>query len=328
MKARMLQRKISFLVCFLCLIFIFLFAESGYPQAPYPNRPITLIIPSPAGMGVDLAYRGIAQVAEKFLGQPIVPVNKPGASLTIGIAAIAASKPDGYTIGYAGHPGMFFAPYLQKVPYHPVKDLRQIMQFGFIDIAIIVKGDSPFKNSKDIVAYARQNPGKMTYGSAGTGTLGGLAMELIAKKEGVGFTLIPFKGAPETETAVLGGHVLVGVTGSLNHSLLEAGQTRLIFLVAERRSAEYPNIPTLKDLGYDIPTPTALNIAGPKDMPEDVVKKLEEAFTKAMKEQAFIKVMKDLHITVFHRNSKELTDYVAYNYELFGKLLKEVQVTK
>ncbi|MCG6533539.1 MAG: tripartite tricarboxylate transporter substrate binding protein [Syntrophales bacterium LBB04] len=328
MKARMPQMRMPFFFCFLCAVLILFFAESGYPQAPYPDRPINFIQPSPAGSGADLACRAISKEAEQFLGQPIITVNKTGASLTIGIAAIAASKPDGYTIGYAGHPGMFTAPHLQKVPYHPVKDLTEVMQFGFMDIAIIVKGDSPFKNAKDLVAYARQNPGKLTYGSAGVGALGSIAMQLIAKKEGVQFTSIPFKGAPETEAAVLGGHVLVGVTGSINQSLLEAGQTKLLFLVADSRSAEYPNIPILKDLGYDIPAPTPVNIAGPKGMPEDIVKKLEEAFTKAMKGEVFLRAMKDLRMTVFHRNSKELTDYVAYNYELYGKLLKEVQLTK
>lgn len=328
MKAQTRQWKIAFFSCFLYPVLVLLFAESGYAQAPYPNRPINFIIPGPPGFGVDSACRLISKEAEKFLGQPIVPINRPGGSLVIGISAIAASKPDGYTIGYAGHPGLYVPPLTEKVPYHPVKDLRQIIEFGTLDIAIIVKGDSPFKSAKDLVAYARQNPGKMIYGAAGAGTLGHISMELIAKREGVRFTFIPFKGAPETEAAVLGGHILAAATGSINYGLLESGQTRLLFLVSDKRSDEYPNVPTLKDLGYDIPAPTVLNIAGPKGIPEDIVNKLEEAFLKAMKEPNFLKVMKELRITVSYRNSRELTDYVAYNYELFGKLLKEVQLTK
>jgi hypothetical protein len=168
-------------------------------------------------------YRLICKEAEKSLGQPIVPLNKPGGSFSIAIAAIASSTPDGYTIGYAGHPGMFVVPLTEKVPYHPVKDLKQIMQFGFLNIAVTVKGDSPFKKFEDIVTYARQNPKKLTYGSAGEGSFGHLGMELIAKREKVQFTHIPFKGSPETQVALLGGHILVG-TGEFDlHQIILEG---------------------------------------------------------------------------------------------------------
>jgi tripartite-type tricarboxylate transporter receptor subunit TctC len=324
MKAQMFQRKG---LSFLCLILILLFAESAYPQEPFPNRPITCIIPSSPGSVVDIIYRVICTEAQKNLGQPIVPINKAGGSMAIGIGALAASKPDGYTIGHTGHPGMFFAPLMEKVPYHPVKDLRQIMQFGFIHVPVIVRADSPFKTSRDMVAYAQQNPYKLTYATTG-GSMGNLVMETIARKEGVQFTMIPFKGVPEMETALLGGHVLVATTGGLNVSLLEAGKIRVLFLIAEERFKELPQVPTLKDLGYDIPAPLFLSIAGPKGIPENIVKKLEEAFAQAMKEEPFIKAMKDLYLIIYYRNSKDVTDYVAKNYELFGKLMKEAQLIK
>jgi tripartite-type tricarboxylate transporter receptor subunit TctC len=321
-------RKMTFL---LCVIVIPLFAEWGYPQeaeiAKYPSRPVTFIVPVPPGGTTDLVCRLISKEAEKFLGQPIVILNKPGASFTIAISAIASSKPDGYTIGYAGHPGLFVVPLTEKVPYHPVKDLRQIMQFGYLNISVTVKGDSLFAGFKDIVAYARQNPKRLTYGSAGVGSFGHLAMEQIAKRENVQFTHIPFKGSPETQTALLGGHILVA-TGDFNYSLLESGQIRLILLITEEHSPYYPNIPILKDLGYDIPAPTFLNVAGPKGLSDDVVKKLDEAFSKAMKEPGFIKGMRDLRLTIFYRNGKDLDSHVATNYDAFAKLLKEEGLLK
>ena len=314
----------------LCLAPIFLFAEWGFPQedvAQYPSRPITFVMPSVAGSESDLAVRLISKEAEKFLGQPIAVVNKPGGSFTIGLTAVATSKPDGYTIGYTAHSGMFLVPYMDKVPYHPINDVTQIMQFGYVNLAVVVKTDSPFKKFEDILAYARKNPKKVTYGSTGVGTIGALAMEQIAKKEGVQFTHIPFKGSPETQTALLGGHVLFGA-GSLSYSLLESGQIRLLLLIAENRSPEFPTTPILKDLGYEIPAPLFLNVAGPKGIPDEIAKKLEAAYTKAMAEPAFIKGMKELHVTIVHRNSKELSDYVAYNYEVYGKLLKELGLSK
>jgi len=292
MKVQLLRPGITF---FLCLVITLLCSPLGYPQeseiAKYPNRPITFIIPIPPGAGTDLACRLMVKEAEKFIGQPIIPLNKPGGSQTIAVAAIAASKPDGYTIGYTSHVATFLIPLTQKVPYHPIKDLKQIVQFGYMNVAVYVRGDSPFKSLEDIIAYARQNPKKLTYGSAGIGSFGHLAMEQIAKREGVQFTHLPFKGSPETQVALLGGNILVG-TGDFTYPLLEAGQIRLLFLIAEHRSPEYPQTPILKDLGYNIAAPSFLNLAGPKDLPDEIVKKIEDAFTKAMKEPTFIKGMK------------------------------------
>ena len=325
----MLQKiEIGFLLSLLAAVF---FPTPGLAQQTeggrYPTKPITFIVPIPPGGSADASCRLISKEAEKFLGQPIVVVNKPGGSFAIAIATIASSKPDGYTIGYAGHPGMFVTPLTGKVPYHPVRDLREIMQFGYLNISVTVKGDSSFTNFMDIVAWARQHPKKLTYGSAGVGSFGHLAMEQVAKKENVQFTHIPFKGSPETQAALLGGHILVA-TGDFNYSSLEAGQIRLVLLITESPSPDYPKTPILRDLGYNIPAPTVLNIAGPKGMPDDVVKRLDDAFTKAMKEPTFIKGMRDLKLTTFYRNGKDLDSYVAANFDAFEKLLKEEGLIK
>ena len=319
--------SVVLLSLFSCSLLLFSFIGRGYAQetevSKFPSRPISFIVPLPAGSGPELASRLIAKEAEKFLGQPIVIINKPGASQTIGISAIASSKPDGYTIGFAGHTGTFVIPLTEKVPYHPVKDLKQILQYGQMNVGVTVKADSPFKGFEDVIAYARQNPKKLTYGSAGTGSLGYLVMEQIGKKEKVQFTHIPFKGSPETMSALLGGHVLVG-TGDINYSLIESAQVKLILLLAEKRSNEFPQTPVLKDIGYDIPAPMFINVVGPKGIPDEILKKLEDAFTKAINEPAFIKGMKELRLTIVYRNSKEMGDYVAQEFEMFAKLLKEV----
>ncbi len=326
MRGSDLRLKFLF-VCLAAFSLLPLPTQAQQVEARYPSHPITFINPVPAGAASDLCFRMISKEAEKFLGQPIVVVNKTGGSFTVGIAAIASAKPDGYTIGYAGHPGMFVPPLTEKVPYHPVNDLREIMQFGIINIAITVKGSSPFKTWKDIVAYAHQNPKKLTYGSAGVGSFGHLALEQIARREKVQLTHIPFKGSPETQAALLGGHIMVG-TGDFNYPLIESGEIRLILLVAEKRSPYYPDVPTIKDLGYDFPAPTFLNIAGPKALPDEIVKKLDDAYSKAMKEPAFIKGMKELRFTILYRNGKELDEYVASSYDAFAKLLKEQGLIK
>jgi len=328
MKVPSLKSGIRFL---LSALLVLILVGAGYAQetdvSKYPSRPISLIVPMPPGGGTDLACRLLAKEAEKLLGQSVVVLNKPGGSQTIAAAAVVTAKPDGYTIGYTSHLGLFFAPVMEKVPYHPVKDLKQIMQFGCTNIAVTVKGDSPFKRFEDIVAYARQNPKKLTYGSAGTGTLGHVTMEQIAKKEKVQLTHIPFKGSPETQAALLGGHVLLG-TGDFNYSLLDAGQIRLLFLIVESRSSEYPETPIVKDLGYDIPCPTPMTIACPKGVPDEIARKLQDVFARAIKEPGFIKGMKDLRYTIVYRHGKELEDYVAFNYEAVAKVLKEMGLAK
>lgn len=175
------------------------------------------------------------------------------------------------------------------------------------------------------ISWAPQNPKKLTYGTAGVNSPAFVLIKQISKKEGVQFTHIPFKATVEAQTALLGGHIIFAA-GEFTYSLLEADQTRLLLVFREERSAEYPQAPILKDLGYDFPFPTFYTVSAPKGIPEGIARKLEDAFTKAMKEPAFIKGTKELRLPIVYRNSKELTEYITYNYNYFEKLLKEIDL--
>jgi tripartite-type tricarboxylate transporter receptor subunit TctC len=298
-------------------------------DAAYPSKPVTFVIPSPAGGTADLACRLLLKSAERFISQPFVAVNRTGASFTIANAAIASSKPDGYTIGYTAMLGMLMAPFVmeQPVPYHPLKDFRQLIQFGNLNMAVTVKGDSPLRDIKDLIAFARQNPGRATYGTPGITSLGHLTMQQIARKEGVSLSIVPFRGGPEVQTALLGGHILLG-TGDFNQSLIQSGQLRILFMIGESRSADYPEKPLAKDLGYDFPVPLYLSAAAPAGTPDDIARKLEQAFYQAMHTEEFIKGMKDLRINIFHRDSRELTQYMANAYQVYGALLRDLGLAK
>ncbi len=319
-KLMSLKREMAFVVFF---SFLLLLAGSAYSQqkeVSYPNRPVTFIIPYPPGAGTDLSCRLIAREAEKFLGQSIVPINKTGTA--VGTAAIATAKPDGYTIGISGHHGSFLLPLLEKVPYDPVKDFKHIVQFGTYNMGVYLKADSPFKSFKEMIAYARKNPGKVSYGTS-AGGMGFFVIDEIAKKENVQLTFVPFKGSPEVQPAVLGGHITFGV-GDFNYSLLEAGRLSVLLILRPDRPSEYPQIPNLTDLGYaDVPAPVCIFVLGPKGMPNEVVLKLEAAFTKGMKEPGFINGMKDLRMPIAYRNNKELDEFVARNSAFFSKYLKK-----
>jgi len=310
----------------LSLFSILSFARLGSTQevdiAKYPSRPITFNVAVSAGGPTDLCFRLVSKEAEKLLGQPIVVVNKAG--LAIGMSSVAVAKPDGYTVGHSSNSALLLMPYLEKMPFDTLKDFRHIIQVAAVNFGIYVKADSPFKTFKDVVAYAAQNPGKITYGGP-MNSIHYFITEQIAKKEKIKFTHIPFKGSPEATTALLGGHIVFG-TGDFNYSLLEAGQIRLLLLLREERSSEYPKTPILKDLGYDdIPAPYYLGICGPKGIPDGIVLKLEDAFKKAMNTQAYIDGMKELRLPIVYRDHRALDDYVARNYELFGQIVKDIQ---
>ncbi len=302
---------------------------TGFAQedvSRFPTRPISYIQSFPPGNTADLAMRLISKEAEKILGQPIIVVSRPGNVGTIGIASVAAAIPDGYTIGNTPHSPMFVLPHLQKLPYHPVRDLKMIMQFGAFNMGVIVKSDSPFKSFKDLITFARENPGKLTYGTAGTNSMQSIIVEEIAKREKVQLLHVPFKATVEAQTALLGGHILVAA-GDFSYPLVRSGDARLLLLFREERSAEYPETPVLKDVGYDFSFPTLITVTGPKGLPGEIVRKLEDAFTRAMKEPAFINGMKELRLPIVYRNSRDLDAYVAHNYATYGRILKDMGLT-
>jgi tripartite-type tricarboxylate transporter receptor subunit TctC len=322
-----LSRRSSWLIT-LMLLLLFAFVNSGHSQedvSKFPSRPITFINPTAAGNPTSMAIRLLGHEAEKFLGQPVVEMNKPGGGLSIGLGALASAKPDGYTVGYAGHTGMYVTPLIEKVSYHPIRDFTPLLQWGEFNFAIGVRGDSPFKTFQDVITYARQNPKKGTYGTNGATSMQAIIVEQIAVKEKVDFTLIPFQGTSEFQTAILGGHI-VFAAGDFNASLIESGQIRLLLLLKEKRSTEYPNVPILKDLGYDIPCPMTLNTFAPKNLPAAIAKKLEDAFARAVKEPAFIDGMKKLHIPIVYRSSKEVAESVARTVDVYSKFIKEMKL--
>ncbi len=315
-----------FALAFACTLLLGGAAYAQEDPSKFPSKPITHIVPVPPGGPTDLAVRLICKEAEKFFKQPIVIVNRPGGALTVGTAAIATAKPDGYTIGYSGGPPLFLTPLLEKVPYDPIKDIRTVIQYGGLNFGVYVKADSPFKTFKDLVAYARQNPKKATYGTVGVNSMGNLMMEEIAKKEKVQITHIPFKGTPEVQTALLGGHVLFGA-GDFNASLVEAKEIRLVMMLKDEPAAEYPGVPTIKEL-YGLPYPMYFTVVTQRAVPDAIVGRLEDGFRQAMKEPAFIKGMKELNLPVAYRTGKEMDAVVAQNYEYFSKLLKGIGLVK
>jgi tripartite-type tricarboxylate transporter receptor subunit TctC len=253
----------------------------------FPTRPVTLIVPWPAGGSSDIGMRALAAATEKHLGQSIVIENKPGAAGTIGPANMAAGgRPDGYTVAQLPIT-VFRIPFIQKTSFDPTKDFTYIIHVTGYTFGVVVRADAPWKTFNELIEYARANPGKLNYGTPGAGTSLHITMEQIAKQKGIKWTQVPFKGVAESMNALLGGHIHVvsdstGWAGSVN-----AGAVRLLVTWGAQRTKNWPDVPILKEVGIDMISNSPFGIGGPKGMDPAVVKILHDAFKKGMEEQSY-----------------------------------------
>ncbi len=298
------KRLLGFSVCLFTLIFPI--AAIGQE---YPTRPINLLIGFVPGGAVDPTLRILAAKAGKILGQPFIISNNGGGGGSVALGITANAKPDGYhLVGCAG-PGLVWVPHFQKVPYK-LDDFVFVMHYGAPYTGLAVKADSPFKTLKDLVEYAKKNPGKVTYSTTGVGTPMHVSMEFVAKQEGLEWSHIPYKGNGPALTALLGGHVTAQVGGPEQVPHIRAGTIRLLGIHSEKRIKILPEVPTFKELGYDFVTEAVFMVAAPKGTPMPFVKKLDDAFHKAMEEPEFIQLMDTIGMEITYRNATDLKRYL------------------
>jgi tripartite-type tricarboxylate transporter receptor subunit TctC len=274
---------------------------AGFAQAQqFPTRPVTLIVPWPAGGSTDIGMRALASATEKHLGQSIVIENKPGAGGTIGPANMAAgARPDGYTVAQLPIT-VFRMPFIQKTTFDPTKDFTYIIHITGYTFGVVVKADAPWKTFRELIDYARANPGKINYGTPGAGTSLHITMEQIARQQGIKWTHVPFKGVSESMNALLGGHIDVVSDSTGWAGSVDAGQARLLVTWGAGRTKNWPNVPNLKESGIDMISNSPFGIGGPKGMDPAVVKVLHDAFKKGMEEQSYKDSMAKLDQEAFY----------------------------
>ena len=293
----------------------------------FPAKPITLIVPFPAGGPTDLAMRALGEAASKHLGQPVIVENKSGGAGTVGPATMAATaKPDGYTIAQMPVT-VYRLPLMQDTTWKP-EDFTYIIHLTGYVFAHIAAADTPFKTWKDVVDYAKANPGKVTYGSSGTGGSPHLGTEQVAEKDGIKLTHVPFKGAAELHAAVAGGHVMIGASGASAKQIVDAGKARFLNVWTANRQKSFPEVPTLQELGYPFVIDSPFGIAGPKGMDPKVVAKLHDAFKKAIEDPEVLKILDRFEMVPNYKNSADYKLAVDEQIKLEKALLGRIGLLK
>ena len=275
----------------------------------FPTRPVTLIVPWPAGGTTDIAVRALATASEKHLGKSIVIENRVGASGTLGpISMAATAKPDGYTIAQIPL-SLLRVALLRETAFDPSKDLTYVIGLSSYVFGVAVRNDAPWKTFQELLADAKARPGRISYGSPGTGTTPHITMERIANQHGIDWVHVPFKGSSETTNAILGGHVDAVADGSSWAPLVNEGRLRLLVTWGTQRTANWPTVPTLREAGIDLVADAPYGLAGPKGMNPDIVKILHDAFRQGMEEPSYRAVLTQLDQQPHYLNSQ---DYRAF----------------
>ena len=284
----------------------------------YPDKPIRMIYPFPAGSGGDIATRIFADAVAKELGKPVKVTNVTGGRATIGAAKVAQAKKDGYEIGSLPiGPAVTQPIFAKKLPYK-TEDLEPICQFTYLPIVVVAGAHTPYKTIKGLVDYAKKNPGKVIYGHSGLGTVPYLMMKALESATGIKMKGVPFKGLKPGVTAVVGGHVdvapavLAGVIG-----LKKAGKLSIMGLFAGKRMPLAPDVPTVEEDGVKVYPQLWTAIFAPKGIDDNVLKKLEQACAKAANSKKFVEAMTKAKQPVFYLDRKAFQTKIKADIEYF-----------
>jgi tripartite-type tricarboxylate transporter receptor subunit TctC len=299
----------------------------GHAQDKFPSRPITLIAPWPPGGSSDAVMRALGESASRALGVPVVVDNKPGAGGTLGANAMVNAKPDGYTLTQLPL-GVYRIPHMQKTQFDPLKDLTHIVCLTGYTFGLAAVADAPFKSLKEMVAYARANPGKVTYGHTGIGTTPHLAMEEFSNKAGIELLGVPYKGSAEIIQAILGNQIMMmsGTPEFAPH--VRSNKLRLLATLGRERTKAFPEVPTVKESGWDTISESPFGIGGPANMPPAVVKTLHDAFKSTLTDPKVIERFEQFFQPTIYMGTEDYTAYAKRTFEAERATIQRLGLAK
>ena len=311
------------------MMFLFLLPLQSFSQ-DFPNKPITLYIGYEPGAVTDITGRALAAEVERILGVPVVVENKAGGSSSVALSILATKKPDGYTLAAINSVALVTVPIMSTLAYDPAKDFTYIIAWTSNPLSVCVRSDSPLKTLLELIKYARENPGKLSYASAGVGSNSHLVVEHMATEANVKLKHVPFKGAAPAYTALLGGHVdFVGGAGSERVSYVKTGQFRMLTVFDEKRDPKFPDVPTFTEFGYkDNPEAALVMLVAPQNLPDAVYKKLASAFTQAANGPKFQELLERTNFPFIFKDRLQLEKEIPESYRIFSEFLKEIGLAK
>jgi len=287
----------------------------------FPNKEITLVIPTGAGGATDVTTRFVAQVMSDYLKVPIVSVNKSGAGGMIGPAYVAHQKPTGYQIGILLTSATELAPYISKVPFQ-LDDLEFIASIASYRFGLIVRADSPYKTVDDLIKASKNDNGTFFGASSITP---GLGITRLGKLTGAKFELVNYKSGTETVTELIGGRVQSAISQPADViAHVESGTLRLLASPGVNRWPQYPNIPTLRELGYDVQLISEIALVAPAGTPPEVIQKLQEAAFAAVDNPEVKAQFDRLGMDPLKKTGKEVRSMIRANFLENGPAMKEL----
>lgn len=292
-------------------------------QAAWPERPITFIVPFPAGGGIDVIARPFAERFGELLHQPVVVIARDGASGTIGMGVVAAAKPDGYTLAFSPSGPITIQPHVIPTLAYKPEGLQPLCQLFASEYVIAVRADSPYRTLDDFVKAAKAQPGKLTYGFGGVATSPHLAIAEFANAAKLEMLGVPFRGDPAAILALRSGEI---DSATLNIGLAKAQGFRALVTFAEKRQAEYPDTPTMKEVGYPVVSTAYGGLIGPRGMPADVVKKIEAACDTAGHDERFQKAVRQASQEPLYRNSSDFANVLAEDSKVKQDVIKRAGI--
>lgn len=299
-------------------------------QAPaYPSKPITMVVPFAPGGTVNLMGRLLANRMSEALGQPVIVENKPGGGGSIGANFVAKAPADGYTLLLATMGQQSIQPLLTKnLPYDAIKDFAPVALFSTVPNVLAVSADLPAKNVAELVAYAKQNPGKLNMASAGMGSVNHLTGELFMYRSGAKFEHVPYRGAGPATADLLSGQVQVLFANLPNVlAYIKPGKVRVLAVASEQRSAAIPDVPTLAEAGVkDAVVESWYGVMAPAGTPADVIRKLQDTVVDLAKDPAMVAHLAEQGAVPFPGTSSDLAKLSGEETERWKRIIDSADV--
>ncbi|HSW18038.1 MAG TPA: tripartite tricarboxylate transporter substrate binding protein [Ramlibacter sp.] len=305
---------------------------AAHAQGAFPNRPIRIVVPYSAGTGSDALARTVGQSITEKTGHTVIIENKEGGGSLIGTQAVANAAPDGYTILIAANPMVIVPSQSAKPPYDPIRDFTPVAKVGAIPLVLAVSPALNISNVKDLIAYAKANPGKLSYGSSGAGTISQQEMELFKQAVGIDIAEIPYKSTAQAMTDLIGGTLPVfPVVVPLVDAHIKSGRAKALAVFDTQRSALMPNVPAVSDEvsvpGY-VPTPVWYGFVAPAKTPREIVAALNAMIVAAMatpEVKARLAVLGAQQISV---SNEQFAADLRNEYEKAGQLARKLGTYK